>query len=391
MTRIAVIVKTSEGARWIVPQIESLLVRGGEVVAVIPSGPGRLATELDRLAADERRFEVIRTPFDFRFAPRIRTLRGLLHLRRTLRRVDADAALYHLYASALASRFALSGTRTRRVHMVAGPLYLDSPVIRAVERLAAHWDDVLIAGSEYTAGRYAALGIAADRIHSIPYGVDVERFAPGEPIGAAPSPGAGQRGAFRVVMVAYVYAPKRLAHAGRGIKGHDVMLEAWSRFSRRHGEAELHFVGGGFDAAGERYRQRVISEFESVILDRGITWSASLDEIRTAYAQADLSVSPSLSENHGAALEASAMAVPSIVSDAGGLPETVLPETGWIVRAGSVDDLDSALESAFHEWRSGVLADRGLRARMYMTRRFDGRAAADRVADVVLDSGGVRR
>jgi glycosyltransferase involved in cell wall biosynthesis len=118
-----------------------------------------------------------------------------------------------------------------------------------------------------------------------------------------------------------------------------------------------------------------------------VVWSTSVDDVRDAYLRADLSVSPSLSENHGAALEAGAMGVPSIVSDAGGLPETVRPDSGWVVPAGSVEDLDAALEEAFAEWRLGTLRERGVNARSHVVREFDQSVASDRVAQVVLLHG----
>lgn len=385
MTRVIVVVKTNEGARWILPQIDALLSRGAEVTAVIPEGAGRLARALDDFAEREPRLTVTRSPFDFRFAPRIRTLRDLRRLRTLLRRMDADAALYHLYASALAVRFSLAGTRTRRVHMVAGPLYLESPVIRAVERRAVAWDHALVAGSDYTAAKYAELRVPRERLFTIPYGVDVEHFAP--PAGTDARTRADHR-LFRVVMVAYVYAPKRLAHTGRGIKGHDVLLEAWRRFASRHDDVQLHLVGAGFDEAGERHRAELVGEFADLLGDGSVTWSSSVDDVRAAYLRADLSVSPSLSENHGAALEAGAMGVPSIVSDAGGLPETVRPDSGWVVAAGAVDELDAALESAFVEWSAGTLRERGTRARSHIVRHFDRMRTSELVADVVLEHTG---
>jgi glycosyltransferase involved in cell wall biosynthesis len=379
MTAVVVVVKTNEGARWILPQIEAILSRDAAVSVVIPTGPGRLAAALDELAAHQPKVTIVRSPFDFRFAPSLATFRGLRRFRALIRSIDADAALYHLYASALASRFALAGTRTRRVHMVAGPLYLESPFIRMFERLAVTWDHGVIAGSDYTAARYAELGVPAERLFTIPYGVDVGFFAPDVEAGHLPASGR-----FRVVMVAYVYAPKRLAHSGRGIKGHDVLLRAWRRFAARHDEAELHLVGGGFDEAGRRHRRDLLAEFDDLVRDGSVTWSESVDDVRDAYRIADLSVSPSLSENHGAALEAGSMGVPSIVSDAGGLPETVLPDSGWIVAAGSVEQLEEALECAHGEWRRGALPERGMLARAHVVRHFDRTTASDLVADVVL-------
>ena len=45
-----VAVKTTEGGRWILPQIEAMRSRGTEVVVLLPEGKGRLATEVTALA-----------------------------------------------------------------------------------------------------------------------------------------------------------------------------------------------------------------------------------------------------------------------------------------------------------------------------------------------------
>ena len=95
-----------------------------------------------------------------------------------MRRLSPDVLHYHLYASALAVRLASIGLRIPRVHMVAGPLYLESPPIRAAERVLARLDTVTISGSEFTARRYRELGRPAERCPAIPYGFDTQYFQP---------------------------------------------------------------------------------------------------------------------------------------------------------------------------------------------------------------------
>ncbi|HYN93540.1 MAG TPA: glycosyltransferase [Pilimelia sp.] len=377
--RVALVLKTSEGGAWTVPHVDRLRARGHEVVALLPAGPGRLRTALA-----ERGVPVLDSAFDFRFRPAPAAVRGLVGLRRQLRGLRPDVVHYHLYASALAGRLCGLGLRARRVHMVAGPLYLDSPVIRSVERLLVRLDHLTIAGSEHTAARYRALGVPAARTPVIPYGVDTGRFTP---------PSAAERARARAalgiaddillaVMVAYVYAPKRAVYAGRGIKGHDVLLAAWRAFHAAAPKSHLLVVGAGFDAAGEAYRQELLARY-GVGGEPSVTWLSSVADVREYYRAADVSVSPSLSENHGAALEAGAMGLPSIVSDAGGLPETVDPAAGWLVPRGDAAPLAAALGMAYREFEVGVLADRGRRARRRTVVLFDRDHAAERVADAV--------
>ncbi|GAB3141655.1 hypothetical protein GCM10027290_14750 [Micromonospora sonneratiae] len=457
--RVAVLLKTNDGGRWILPQITELRGRGHRVVVVLPPGAGRLTTELGA-----RGVEVVESPFDFRLRPTIGTLRGLWRLRGLIRRLRPDVLNYHLYASALAARISTVGLPLRRVHMVAGPLYLESPVIRPVERHLWRLDHVTICGTDYTARLYGELGCPPARRPVATCGVDTDHFHPARPltsasanpqavgtgtdpqpvgigtdpqpvgIGTDPQPvgiGIGQaagagphpprptaprsvpvprtfraselkakaraelgipQDAFVVIMVAYVYPPKRLAYQGQGIKGHDVLLTAWRSFRARRPRAHLLLVGGGWTPAGVTHRQELIRRF-AVPTNPSVTWVESVGDVRPCYQAADLSVSPSLSEGHGAAVEAGAMGVPSIVSDAGGLPETVDDTCGWVVPRGDATALDLTLDAAYREFEAGTLATRGDRARHRMVSLFDNRVAAQRVADTIEHIAGeaVRR
>lgn len=375
--RVVLVVKTAHGALWALPQLVELRARGHEVVAVLPAGDGSL-----RRALRAERVPVVDSAFDFRFRPRPATLAGLLALRRQLRALAPDVVLYHLYASAVAVRLAAAGLPPARVHMVAGPLYLESRPVRAVERWLVRLDTVTICGSAATAALYRRLGRPAALCPVVPYGVDTTRFRP---------PAGGARRAARealglapttlvVVMVALFYAPKRLVHRGRGIKGHHTLLRAWEGFHRAHPDTRLVLVGGGFDAAGHRHRERLRAEHGG---GAGVSWVDTCDDVREWYSVADLSVSPSLSENHGAALEAGAMGVPGIVSDAGALPETVRPGTGWVVPRDDPAALARALEVARREHAAGTLAARGARARELVVRAFERAACSTAVADLV--------
>jgi glycosyltransferase involved in cell wall biosynthesis len=386
--------KTNNGGLWILPQILELRRRGHEVIVVLPPGPGRLRSKLS-----EQGFQMADSPFDFRYRPRLATLRGLWRLRQLVRRLCPDVLNYHLYSSALAARLVAVGLPARRVHMVAGPLYLESPVIRPVERHLWRMDHVTICCTEHISGLYRELGCPAERRPVAQYGTDLTYFNPdwatsGQRTGTVERRAKARaevgltEGDFLVVMVAYVYVPKRLAHNGRGFKGQDVLLSAWPSFHARHPRSHLMLIGEGFTEAGETYRRKLIDHF-GVEADPSVTWLGWVPDLRPYYAAADLSVTPSLSEgSNGVVREASAMGVPSVVSDAGGLPEAVEPSVGWVVPRGSSEALGAALESAYQEFTAGRLAARGDLARQHAVRYFDNRAAAVRLADIIERAAG---
>lgn len=376
--RITLVIKTAEGGRWIIPHIEEMLRRGHKVAVILPDMAGRLRDMLERQPID-----ISPIDFDFSLTPSVSTIQGLRRLRLKIRESRPDVVHYHLYASALATRMASLGVSNKRVHMVAGPLYLDSLLIRTAERMVCRLDSILVAGSGHTAERYERLGYPKQRMAVIPYGVDIERFrtpslyeveSARDSLGVAP-------GQFVVVMIAYFYGPKKMVHQGVGIKGHDVLLAGWKEFAESRSDVKLFIVGSGFDPAGEEHRSALMTQYADPRL--GIQWLASVSDVRPYYWAANLSVSPSLSENHGSALEAGACGVPRLVSDAGGLPETTTSESGWVVPRGSSDALRCALEEAYDEFRKGTLARRGLKSRYEMVRSFDVSEASTRLVDIL--------
>jgi glycosyltransferase involved in cell wall biosynthesis len=395
--RIAVMLKTNSGGLWIIPQVEELRRRGHHVVAILPPGPGRLTAELTK-----RGIEVFESPFNFRFRPTIATLRGLWQLRRLIRRLQLDVLHYHLYSSALAARLSTAGLPLRRVHMVAGPLYLESSIIRSVERPLWRLDDVTICSTQHISELYGDLGCPADRRPVVQYGIDVDYFTPPwAAAGAAAGTDTWSRArakarreigmpedGFLVLMVAYVYPPKRLVYKGRGIKGHDVLLTAWPSFHARHPDSHLVLIGAGWAEAGEEYRRRLISRF-GVEEDSSVTWLGGVPDLRPFQIAADVNVVPSLSEGeNGVAREAAAMGLPSIVSDVGGLPDAIDDTCGWVIARDDPQALTAALEEAYEEFEAGRLPIRGDLARERAIKCFDRRDAAEKVADIVERAAG---
>lgn len=380
--KIVCVIKTSHGARWLVGQVEAMVLRGHDVTVLLPAPEGSLGDELRSAGAMVRAAPATialsrlhRFPFD------------LLRLRAAIRAERPQVIFYQLWASAVMARLASVRMRNvRRVHMVPGPLFLENGIIRAVERALVGFDDLIIAGSRHTADRYRRLGVPRERVTNIPYGVDLRRYRPAgrderqrsrEALGIDP-------GAFVVVMVALVYGGKLLVHRGRPIKGHEDLLWAWGSFRPAQRAKHLLLVGDGFDAGGRAHRRQLMRSF-AIDVDPTITWLPTVADVRSYYAAADVSVSPSLSDNHGAAVEASAMGVPSIVSNAGALGE-VVDSAGWIFPAGDRRQLLARLSEAASLSAQELDALR-LASRRNAERDFDAVACLDQLVTLLEREG----
>jgi glycosyltransferase involved in cell wall biosynthesis len=171
--------------------------------------------------------------------------------------------------------------------------------------------------------------------------VDVGWFEP--PRRAAEAVGMAQR-------------PLRLLSVGRlhWKKGHEHALAAVRSLVDRGIEVEYRIVGDG--------EHREPTQF--AIDDLGLTERVALlgartaDEVRDLLAWADVFVHPSLTEAFGvAAIEAQAMALPVVCSDAGGLPENVVDgQSGFVVARRDA--------SAMADRLAELARDAGLRERM---------------------------
>jgi glycosyltransferase involved in cell wall biosynthesis len=174
-------------------------------------------------------------------------------------------------------------------------------------------------------------GVAPWSVAVIPAAVDTERFVPGDRARARVALGLPPGNPLAVVV-------RRLVPR----MGLDVLLQAWARVPG----AFLLVVGEGRD----RTRLEALAG-ELGVLDR-VRFAGRVRErnLPDCYRAADVCVLPSLElEGFGlAALEAMACGTPVVVSDAGGLPETLRQmDHNLVVPRGDPDALAARLTAAF--------------------------------------------
>lgn len=190
----------------------------------------------------------------------------------------------------------------------------------------------------------------ADAFHR-DYGFPQHRFHI-IPNGEAPRPGIGPSPAFR---------PRHIATVGRvtEAKGADVLLDAFALVAPHHPQAKLTYYGDGPLIPTLRSRAASLG-----LADR-IVFPGYRSDHNAIYADVDIYVQPSRREAmSNSVVEAMARGIPCVVSDVGGLPETVSDgETGFVVPVDEPQACANAL--------SRLLSDRETFARF-------SRAAGDR-------------
>ena len=320
--KILHLVKTNTGARWALQQITVLQQLGVDVVVALPSATAGLAPEYRKAGAT-----VVGADLDFTASDPRQLGRALRVCRALVDGVQPDLIHSHFVSTTLVARLALGRAHpTPRVFQVAGPLHLEHRLFAALDRLSAGPADFWIGSCRWTCARYRQLGVPAPRVFLSYYGTRPKHLQ-GAPRGTLRREFGLDRRAALVGVVAHIYAPKRYLGQQRGLKGHEDFLDAIHRAAPEHPALHGMVVGGPWgDAAAYATRLRARAE------GLPVTFTGARSDIAAVYADLQVAVHPSLSENCGGAVESLAAGVPTIATNVGGLPDVVIDgDTGWLV------------------------------------------------------------
>jgi glycosyltransferase involved in cell wall biosynthesis len=186
-----------------------------------------------------------------------------------------------------------------------------------VEPLRSGVDEVWVP-SAHVREMYLAAGLEPDRVHVVPNGVDLERFAPDGPVFELPGPPA---------------RPTRFLFVGGAIhrKGVDLLLAAWQQAFGGDEGAQLIVKDFGSDGVYRGADRSAIAAASGVVhLD------ADLDDAEMAalYRACDVLVHPYRGEGFAMpVLEAMASGLPVIHTAGGPTDEFCPPEAGWRIRS----------------------------------------------------------
>ena len=369
--RVLHLLKTSQGAMWAVRQMRELVRLGVEVHVVMPgNGP-----QIDRCRG--LGIHVHPQQFDFPVRQPWRLPAVLRGIRRLVRETQPDLIHSHFVGTTLAMRMALgSQSAIPRIFQVPGPLHLERGPFGTLEVALAGPPDHWIASCAWTRAQYLARGLPRDCVSSSCYGTDIQDFAaePGKlrrELGVSPDT--------RLVgMVAYMYPPKYYLGQFRGLKGHEDFLNAMA-LVQQHADC-LAVVTGAQWGRGAAYERRLRRKADRLLGDRALFLGLRPD-IPSIYADLDVAVHPSLSENLGGAAESMLAGVPTVATRVGGLPDLVRdPDTGWLVPPRSPQRLANAILQALRD--PDEANRRALRGQALATKTLDVRRTAAEVFDL---------
>lgn len=372
--RVLHLVKTAQGAAWARRQMAVLTELGVEVIVALPGGTRAPGAVPYRRAG----VTVVDADLDWTLEAPWNLPRAIATCRALVADVRPDLVHSHFVSTTLTARLALGRRHPiPRLFQVAGPLHLEHLPTRRLDLATAGPRDAWIATCDATRAIYARSGVPAPRLFRANYGTDLSPFGAAAKVGAfRQSIGVGATTPL-VGIVAWMYRPRRWLGQRTGIKGHEDFLAACRKLVRMR-PGTIAVVVGAARPGAEAYEAQLRALAQGC---DAIRFVGAREDVAAVYRDLDVAVHPSLSENHGGAVESLASCCPTVATRVGGLPEIVRHgQTGWLVPPQAPEQLASAIYQALAD---PVEAQRRARAGQTLVReQFDVAHTAAEVAAV---------
>jgi glycosyltransferase involved in cell wall biosynthesis len=287
-------------------------------------------------------------------------LRGILALRRWFAANPVDVVNTHsstdTWLTALASRFMHQPPPLVRTRHISAPVPGNRPTRWLYARATRH---VVTTGERLRQQMIAEVGLDPARVTSVPTGIDVSRFMPGDKLVARSQLDLAVDGPL-IGIVATL----------RSWKGHAYLIEAFSRLENR--AARLAIVGDG------PQRENIAAQLAALGVGDRVILPGNLSDVTPWLQALDVFVLPSYA-NEGvpqAILQAMLCGLPVVTTSIGSITEAVQHDvTGLIVEPRNTDALLGAVQRLLQQ---PALRQRlGESARRFALQHF----GADRMLD----------
>jgi len=335
--------------------------RGHQVLLAAPR-EARIYTEAARFGVEALALPIAR-----------KNLRGVLAMRRVLASRAIDVVNTHSSTDSWLT--ALAARMVERPPAIVRTRHISAPVPR---NRATRWlygsatDHIVTTGERLRAQVVDESGVAATRVVSIPTGIDLERFRPGDraqarrELGLAPD-------AMLIGIVATL----------RSWKGHRYLLDAFAAL-RRPG-VRLVIVGDG------PQREALGAQVDRLGIGERVLFAGNRDDVAPWMRAFDIFCLPSYA-NEGvpqSLMQAMACALPVVTTAVGSIPEIVTDGiNGIIVPTQDARALQLVLESLLEE--APRRAALGSRALADARERFGAQRMVERMIGVFRDAAAAR-
>ena len=260
-----------------------------------------------------------------------KNVRGLLSLRKWLKRNRVDVVITHSstdsWLTAVACQTMLHPPRIIRLRHVSASVPNNFPTRWLYQHACEH---IVTTGTCIREQLVKENGFAPHRITSIPTGLDLQKFSPGDREAARKELGLPVS-KHLIGIIATL----------RSWKGHAHLIEAFSRLIERHENLHLLIVGEG------PVREPLETLVEELNLKQEVTFAGNQENTVPWFRSIDTFVLPSYA-NEGvpqALMQAMACGLPVIGGAVGGLPETIEDgKTGLLFPPKDVPALVAAIE-----------------------------------------------
>ncbi|MBB6612714.1 glycosyltransferase family 4 protein [Pontibacter sp. Tf4] len=338
--RVLQLIKTADGATWAYRQIKVLLEQGIQVAVCMPKGKMWDKYLAEGIKVYELNYTVnpVKQAYAFReFKKAVNDFKpDLIHSHFVI--TTLFVRLYRLFNS----------LHIPIVFQVPGPLHLEHFIFRNADLLTSNKYDYWVASCNWTKNKYTSSGISEKKVFLSYYGTDLT-FVKKHRKGKLRSELGLKDNDFIVGMVAFMYPPKPYIGQKNGIKGHEDFFIGVSECIKENNKIKAIVVGGAWNGA-VAYEQKLINMGRELCGDN-IYFLGSRNDVPELYADIDLVVHPSYSENLGGAAESLLLEVPTIATNVGGFPDIVVDnETGYLINPGAPNEIAESIKKSFTDY-----------------------------------------
>ncbi|SUX48413.1 glycosyltransferase family 4 protein [Chryseobacterium indoltheticum] len=317
------LIKTSEGATWAVNLMRAVREKYPDVrwSVIVPKG-GKHFGEYQ---------EICDNVIDFDYSIGTDLLSKGKIFKGIIKDLNPDIIQSWFTQTTLYMRLFLRDFNRPKVFEVVGPAHLEILAFKFGDIWSSSKNDYWITTSKYIYDHYKNGKVPEDRLFLNYAFIDTEKFLSEASL-------VRQRDLrsefnipanYKIIGTAsYIYPPKFFQKTG--IKGHEILLEAFKVLLAKRNDIVLIIAGGTF--GGNVSYEKILKEKAMKISKERIFFTGSYIHVNEVISNYDVFVYLSKSENLGGVYESLLLEIPTVSSDRGALPELVINNyTGYNV------------------------------------------------------------